>query len=979
MADFFKFIANLLNSGNKDRGRSVTPSGPQQKPTSDSINNGWNKPYRPLRRIVLWGWDSNNNPSFLILYGKHEFIKPKLLSSNIKYTSYAIFKGSAGHLPSYKPVKIIEEEKSNPEMYFKKGLSYNYGWNKDSQYKYKDYYVLKPEHQLVFPYYKEQTQEQYLSKIEERGLDFAGFRFAKNPNEILQLEETDLKYLNLIVEMLCNQNIYIRKKLMEELISKNPPIKVYKALLNTGSTEVISGLFLALAKKSNPVLLEDAGLLVESEIGWAESNYAKGVKRCAGIYINSLNADFREKRIDRIRGSLSKMDLNLIKLQGRDIPSDKPLEGSAYRKYSARGQLKDYVYEYNYTTRRYTKNEAPVRYEAGPYNDGRRLKLIDFKSTIQEAEIYGLADVIGKAAYYLDAPRLTYYLKGSGKIKAFRYFHRYIIRVINSYAVSNEDKFMEAMKHLLTSYTKYDYVCKYPDNFQYNEFIKYYLYNDFSEKPPDSRKWRARYEWMSHDQLMKLEGRHEYMKEIWDRHLDVVADIAIGSQVDQVTKPCYNILKDSPNAGMFIENINYEQLVNLTLVSYKPLSQMFKSILKDKTGKMTSFDSELMLALLGCPDENLQKDAMAYFERTKGLFSPQVIADMLLLKNLGQWTGLFRQNLLMLEGDRYGEFIRRLIERSEEISRTVGTIPDDIPHILEASSDKIQNLSVILKIEIITGTVSLLSDGTKLPDWLLAYLEEIIFSFVPEELKSILDTVELGSMKRSGLERNKRIISVLESIKNGKLPSDTKIIDILECGTSKMIRMLVILFDENREELQNRFSTLLIMFESGITALNRKAEEIFDSLPQDRQRKLHSIIIDSPVKSAYSAGLEKLNRIYKEMLPGEFIIQMLEHGSPDVKTYISDKISRIFDNLEKCNTGLIMYYIKTLLLLPNRNSMSKDRVYAVLPQFARINPDKLEEIESILLDMGGSNVIKDSERALVTLARIRKEGRQNAG
>ena len=42
------------------------------------------------------------------------------------------------------------------------------------------------------------------------------------------------------------------------------------------------------------------------------------------------------------------------------------------------------------------KEDREKRYEEGPYTDGVRFKLINFKSTIREAEIYGLPDVIGK-------------------------------------------------------------------------------------------------------------------------------------------------------------------------------------------------------------------------------------------------------------------------------------------------------------------------------------------------------------------------------------------------------------------------------------------------------------------------------------------------------------------------------------------------------------------------------------------------------
>ena len=72
-------------------------------------NRVWKKDYNPLRSIVLWGWDNNNNPSFLILYGKHEFKNTQsdgesvtsILEDEVKYSSYAIFNGCEGHLPSF--------------------------------------------------------------------------------------------------------------------------------------------------------------------------------------------------------------------------------------------------------------------------------------------------------------------------------------------------------------------------------------------------------------------------------------------------------------------------------------------------------------------------------------------------------------------------------------------------------------------------------------------------------------------------------------------------------------------------------------------------------------------------------------------------------------------------------------------------------------------------------------------------------------
>lgn len=988
---FFRLISSLLKPEKKEHLKSN-----ENVPNKDGSDEKmripqkiWKKDYNPLRQIVLWGWDDNDNPSFLILYGRHQFKSmengqkntQRVLADDVKYTSYAIFKGKEGHLPSFEAVKIIEEsgynrrENSNlPVMYFKKGLEYSWYWRKDNKYIVKEFQNLKPEHQIIFPYFTPQSYNQYVEKIQKQKIPFDGFKLAKNPEEILRLDGQFVKYSELTTDMISHHSLYIRKKRLNELLTMNPPKEIYTMLLEMGSTELISGLFLALAREANPILIEEAKKLVEAEMKWADESYAKGVKRCANVYISALNHELKEDRINWIRTFLWQMDLHVIRINDKDIPPDKIIEGSAYRKYAASGLLKDYYYSYDYKKRQSVKYESPKRYKTGPYTDGIRLKLIDFKNTIQESEIYELADVIGKIAYYLDAPRLTYYFKGSDRTKALKYFHRYIKRVINSYAQNNPDKFMEAMKHLLTSYTQYDYVCKFRGNFQFNQFIKYYLYYDFKEKPPVGwENWSERHKWMANDQLMKLEGRHEFMKEIWDMHLDVVVDIATQAQISQVVKACYYILKDSPNAKEFIENMTYQQLINLTLVSYGPLAEMFMNILKNKINQLNTFDSELMICLIGCPDKEMHECAMEFFKRTNGSFAASDIGDLLLLGNIEHWVELFQQNLLSLEGDQYGVFIRHIINNTSKFQETDRTLSENIRDILTISTNKIQQVSKNERLKVMSEFIDVLLHKPKMPEWMAAFMEEVIFSFSHEDLESLLTEIIIKPLKNSTSSRNKRIISLLESIKNRNLPTDSQILNILESGTAKTIKMLFSIITQNSEELNNRFSTLLIMLESEVTVLNKKAEDIFDSLPSEKQKKLHAIIIDSPVLKAYSFGIKKLDLIYGDLIPEEFIIQMLEHGSDDVKAYISDKTNKIIDNLGNGNENLFMYYLKTLLLLPNKISKSKDRVYEVIPQFALTYRDKLDEIENILLDIGGSNIIIDSERALVALAKIREE------
>lgn len=129
------------------------------------------------------------------------------------------------------------------------------------------------------------------------------------------------------------------------------------------------------------------------------------------------------------------------------------------------------------------------------------------------------------------------------------------------------------------------------------------------------------------------------------------------------------------------------------------------------------------------------------------------------------------------------------------------------------------------------------------------------------------------------------------------------------------------------KELINRADKLL--------KLDRELpEEIFQGLPLSQQRKLHGMILDSPVSKVYSFGLKELDILYGQKIPEDFIIQMLEHTALEVKAYISDKIDKVLNNLEVENEKLFIYYVRTLLLMPNKLSKSEDKVYELIPKFA---------------------------------------------
>jgi len=860
-----------------------------------------------------------------------------------------------------------------------------------------DFKHLEESEYITIPYFLNQSYEEILRKVTLKNIEkenrlsnifnkffnqkneiedytFKEFTLAKSPNDILKLSEENMKYYDDLCKIMSASNIYIRKKHLNELLNDKPSKEIYDLLLNVGSGELICGLFLELAKRDNDILIEKAKELMDSHITFEEKNFAEGIKRCAGIYITNFCHEEKSNKIKYIKENLDNMDLNLISIDGKDIKEGTIIEGSKYRKYAAKEILSDYKIRWEYVNGRYNtkKEKAKQRYKVGLYTDGVVLNINEVKNTIQEAECYGLSDVIGKIAYYLDAPRINYYLKCNHRGKALKYLKRYVRRIMDGYAKNDEEKFISAMKSLLSSYKNYDYMCKFKGNFQFNEFIKHYLYYDYNEKPPVTvnwRDWQRRYDFMANDQLAKLEGRFEIAKEIWDNHLDAVAEIAMKSEVNDILKACYFIFKESENTNEFMQNMTYEQLINLTEVKYDLLSGIFIKLLSQKVEKSSSFDSNLMIELMKCKNENINKMAAEYFERTNGHFSPNEIVEIMILPQIDNFINIFENSLMSLDNSEYLEFVKNIIINAHKFESENIEISKEIKDILSFGASKAENMDSSFISEIITQ----LFNNNKLNDWIEAFIEDVIFSVPYEKLDNILKTIIIDKPKTLMSARNNQIISLLSSIKNKKLISDAELIGILETGTSKSIKMLFRVLNENIEELKNRNSTILIMLESNVINLNLKGEEIFNSLDEERQKKLHGVILDSPVKKVYSFGLKKLNEIYKDIIPEEFVIQMLEHTETEVKGYISNKVHNILNNLDEKNKDVFMYYIKTLLLLPNKVSKSKDFVYKCIIKFALKFDDKRQEIEDILMDIGCSNIIVDSERALVTLAAIRKE------
>ncbi|TXT67530.1 MAG: hypothetical protein BAJALOKI1v1_70021 [Promethearchaeota archaeon] len=970
----------------------------------------WKREFEPWRKLLLWG-KYENDPSYIILYGKHEFegikihvteedieryastsVNPKQLTTgtydvlrkNVKYVGFYIIRGKKGHLPSFEATKIIQKSRydyntrqyiyEEPALYYTKDVEYRWGWRADETKKISTYFTFTPSENVVLPYFEDLTAQEIINLITEKGIDMQGFQLVRNPNEILKLEGELATYLKLVEDMMAYQNIYIRKKRLSEIVDRTPPLELLQKILTVGSSEVIAGLFLELAKRNSPILKEHAQKLLQSDIDWTQERFARGVQRCVKLYLNSLNPEIREERIKKIREELSGLEIRLRKVWNREIPKDREFTGSQLRKYAMQGVYKLRRSYYDYESRKYITKEREDLFYPTSYCDGTKFDHLKFKNTVQEAERYGLGDVIGKIAYYIDSPSLYFYLKGTGNYSAVRYYQRYLKRIIKEFAEKDDIVFIEAMKALLSSYKEEDYLGKFPDNFIFNKMLIHYLYYDFKERPPRGwRYWQERYLWYTTDQLVGLEGRYEYQKSIWDNHLDAVIEIALHSPVAPILRSCYYILKDSPNKEALLMDLSNEQVITLSLSNYAPLSEMFNDILDKRINEAESFDLDLMLTLMKSDIENHHQKALEYFEKTRGSFSPEALVDLLFLPNILEWIELFDVNVGRLEGDAYHQFITQLILKSQKMKKHQLELDDALTGILSQYTSKINSIEKKSKIELIDLIIDFLFHEKELLEWFAAFIEELLFSLSFEDLHSVAASIKLDSLARAPTSRNNRVIAILRSFKYETIPTDAEIIDILESGTPKTINTFITLATHYQEKLKKRISTLLIMLETKVIPLNLLVGEVFDVLSEEQKQKALQILIDSPVDHAYRWGIQRLEELYGDRIPGEMIVQLFEHPSPQIKAYISNTIDTVIDQLGNGDRDLFIYYLKTLAYLPYLNSLSKDKLYHAVPAFALKYRDKIPQIKSILKDIGGSNIIIDSERALKALAQIKLE------
>ncbi len=891
----------------------------------------------PIRKIMLWGKDSQKNNCLLILYGiqtyeigvKHSsnqyYVDGHLLQPVVKYTHYAVFHGEKEHLPSIPNTYYYIEDKL---LCYKRGYKTakeRWDYNReqrgyirhlivDDKYIVKEFYELKQNIEL--DYYKQTKYEDYVTYLKQNDIIFEDFEIIEDPSTLFDFEKNS-KYYNIVYDMFSKQRLYSRIKKMKEFIKNSPSVEEYEKVLKVASVELACGIFEQLTIDKNPILLEKAKEIVKSKELWAKKEYHNGLIRFAKNYISVFDEKLIQQQKEFIYNTLPEMDFHVKRLK----VYGKTLTGKELEEYieQNRGSYSD-VYNNNWVMQYGTQK----LYDKNTYTDGKNIKNIAFKNTIQMARAYDMADAIGKITYYIDSQRTKNYLKITNE-EAYIYYQRYLRRIWDNYKATNENKFVEMMREFLASKQYYDEIM-YSSSFFINKYFE--------------------------------------KKEVWYRHIDDIMYIVKNSTHNDVLYFCYEVLKQAQKQNLLPE-FELKELIQLSQVPNQSLSKFFEGLLMPKLKALTIFDAEIMLTFMNMKSETLQKAAKEYFVKTNGKFKPEDIVNMLSLNTIEKWYTVIKTNIDVFSAEEYITFIKALSAKGET------EYPENIIELLQNSVEKLNVATTAQKQKLMEHFIAMILNNEKMSEFITEIAENVIFHMPYEQLKEELQNIEL---KHSALsERNYNTVALLKAVKEDNLPKDTVIMSILETSSAKLVKTLTEVADVLKDTLAERNTTMLLFMECNASTLNKIAQNVFEDMEIEKREKMHMILLDSPVERAYQYGLQKLEQWYGDKTPQKFVSRMLEHPCVAVKSYLSEKMEKAFEHLEQVQPDLYIYYVKTLLYLPNKATKSKDYVYSTIPAFVKYCPQKKKEIEDILLDIGSTNVKINAEKALVTFAQIQKE------
>lgn len=912
----------------------------------------WKLDTNPIRRILLWGLDGKKNPCLLILFGEQEFQReikssPRsyyaeayLLKPTVEYTKYVVFHGMNGHLPSIPNLYYYKEDNILCYVAGYKSASgyweYNHnGWylhrEIDPKYIINEYYDIGQT--VAFDYYENHSYSDYVSYFKEKDIQFQDFELTDNPSSLFGFAP-DSPYMEMILPMFSKQRIYTRQKYLKQFIDMRPSVEEYTRILKVASVELACGMFQELTTRHDPILLETAKEIDKSNVLWAKEQYYSGLKRCLKQYISLFDEKQMCKQKEFIYQTLPEMDFKIKELT---LYNNKKLEGSELEEYLSK--------PYAYQSISYVFGSQKL-YDKNTYTDGTNVYNIKFKNTIQTAKAYGMADAIGKIAYYFDTPRTPGYFKGSGQTGAYHYYLRYLRRTLDQYLTTDEEKFITAAREMLISYTD-------QDNLAY-EGETYFLFNFFF-----NRYFRS-----------VIVDKAAAAQSIWNRYMEDVVSIAKQAKALPVHEFCYVLLKRSYDQHVF-ESYEINDLIELSDIPYEKTATLFKQILFPKLKALQEFDADIMIHLMDTRSEDLQNAAQVYFKQTNGKFKPENVVNFLFMDTIEKWYAVLEENINHFTLEEYIVFMKSLAAKREALIEQHIELSEQITELLQQMVYQLEDASTDEKKDLFHSYVSFILNRKKMPDFLFDIAETILFFLPYGQLQDILNDMDLHHERLAQREFN--VVSLLESIQTDTLPKDSMILSVLETGSKSLVKMLTKTAAQLQGALANKPTTMLLFFECNVYHLNQIAQSVFENMELEKREKMHMMLLDSPVERAYQYGLEKLDDWYGNKTPTQFILRMMEHPCVQVKAYLSDKMKLAFSNLKDVNPDLYLYYVKALLYLPNKVSQNKEDIYHTIPVFLKHYPDQQKEIEKILLDIGSTNSKINSERALVAFARIQKE------
>lgn len=813
--------------------------------------------FSPYRRLVIWGRDSEGNPSFLYLYGTQEKKKRSdELQEGAIYHAMKISSGAGGRFPSQ---RLSDNRTDSGSIDLRSPIA--------------------------LPYFDPMYYHRLVDKINGYRKDRDSFFPVRDYNEILEFSEDCRQYVGIVTEMIQNALLYKRKKLLSLLWSMQPPIQVWERLIEIGSAELVSGIWMLFAKKQDERLLSLAedlirrGETVIFERELHQEKVLRGVRESAKQYLDSFSQEAKKER-----------------------------------------------------------REIAAEYVRGIFDElskGRNSVCLtdtaELKHRLQDMEVFGCPDLLGKLAFLVDNRKIDFKERGG-----FLYFHRRIRRIADEYETDSEQDYIIFLYNMMSAYAEPS-----KDERSVPIFLKKYLYTDyFRQEIRSQTDWYRKKTEVLPSVLLMQRNRLEEKKEVWDENLPLLINLLFSCKEELILRFIEKIFFDHPRKREFVAEFAFEQVMALSEIDYAPIADFFRRELENRP-----FEPVQLLYLLFSPKEEKYRSVI---EARLASFGEQ--------EYLACIAGIF--------GNAFDIWHRR--EPLGEFAKSV--LEEWVPAIRRFSPERKQEL--LRHLESLEEKVLQESVQTDL----LNFTERVIFSLSEEVIKESGKGARIEHLFPQG-HRVNRLIHLMQE---QGLPQVSLLDEILINGQQETVARLGELLYERKHLLKEEPSLLLRLVESGASSLEELALIVIEQMEGPRKEETLKLWLDSPMEKAYSSAFRILERGEAFQKSEDLMLRMLEHGSHEVRAYASRRMRGLLSSMrEKASVGehqaeVLLYYIRGLLFLPNRLSKSKAEIYDLLPDFLKLYPQGRERVEAILLDIGGSNVKRDSERALVALARIRK-------